>query len=164
MGTDGLIVRPFLITDGIMFEIIFYNSTNAPNTINKTLTGGKSVVGLANNVSLISPNIVVRDAEYTAYNYAYIPTYKRYYFVTGVVNDGNGKVALSLKCDVLQSFADAIKRARGIVVSSDTGNGYLSTHNGIYDTRPIFTRTEFSNSVFNETGSLIMVTLKGKVS
>lgn len=147
-----------------MLEIIFYNSSNAPNTINKTLTGGVSVQGLANGVSLITPNIIVRDNDYTAYNYAYIPTYKRYYFVTGVVNDGNGKVALSLKCDVLQSFADAIKRARGVVVSSDKGNGYLSTHTGTYDTRPVFTRTEFSNSVFSDTGSLIMVTLKGKVS
>lgn len=147
-----------------MFEIIFYNSTNAPNVINKTLTGGKSVQGLASGVSLIVPNIVVRDADYTAYNYAYIPTYKRYYFVTGVVNDGNGKAALSLKCDVLQSFADAIKRARGVVVASDSGNGYLSTHAGTYDTRPVFTRTEFSNNVFSDTGSLIMVTLKGKVS
>lgn len=147
-----------------MFEIIFYNSTNAPNVINKTLTGGKSVQGLASGVSLSAPNIVVRDDECTAYNYAYIPTYKRYYFVTGVVNDGNGKAALSLKCDVLQSFADAIKRARGVVVESDGGNGYLSTHSGTYDTRPVFTRTDFSNSVFSDTGSLIMVTLKGKVS
>lgn len=147
-----------------MFEIIFYNSTNAPNAINKTLTGGKSVHGLANGVSLTTPNIVVRDADYTAYNYAYIPKYKRYYFVLGVVNDGNGKVALSLKCDVLQSFADAIKRSRGVVVASDSGDGYLSTHSGTYDTRPVFTRTEFINDVFSETGSLIMVTLKGKVS
>lgn len=147
-----------------MFEIILYNSTYAPNVINKTLTGGKSIQGLASGVSLITPNIVVRDTEYTAYNYAYIPTYKRYYFITGVINDGNGKVALSLKCDVLQSFADAIKRARGVVVTSDNGNGYLSTHSGTYDTRPVFTRTEFSNSVFSDTGSLIMVTLKGKVS
>ena len=64
-------------------DIIFYKSTNEVNSFPKSLTDGVTISGtLRSECDILNPVI-----EFTGigvdipYNYCYIPTFKRYYFI-----------------------------------------------------------------------------------
>lgn len=102
------------------------NSTNDPSLDN---VSGLEVTGkIINNCSIITP---VVELEYGGvnnvqdYNYAYIPKFKRYYFITNATFD-NSKWLISLQCDVLASFRNSIMMSSQYVVRSSVNyNPYL---------------------------------------
>lgn len=53
-------------------------------------------------------------------NYAYIPDFNRYYFVTDIVSVRSGLWLFKLKCDVLMSFKDDIYDLECIVARNET--------------------------------------------
>ena len=67
--------------------------------------------------SIIDPSILVEDLDdyITDINYAYIPEFGRYYFITNIESVRNHLWRLSLHVDVLHTYADGIRANSGII-------------------------------------------------
>lgn len=80
------------------------NSTKQP-----TGTGTQFSCYLKEPTSVVSPVIVIETTSNTFpdYNYAYIATFGRYYFITDIISDGN-LWTISLQTDVLATYKSAI--------------------------------------------------------
>lgn len=93
-------------------NIIFYNYNGYSNKLNKTLTGGDTLSGDFNiNYDTSDTVIKLRISNDFNYNYCYIPSLERYYFVTVKEIYRNGIVLLSLHIDVLQTYKEKILAA-----------------------------------------------------
>ena len=124
-------------------DIIFYKSTNEVNSFPKSLTDGVTISGtLRSECDILNPVI-----EFTGigvdipYNYCYIPTFKRYYFITEARSIRNDILEISMHVDVLQSWEREILELHGIVdrcSPTHDDNGYINPiSTEIYDDRYI---------------------------
>lgn len=103
------------------------------------------------SVSVVDPVIeVAYSADIFNCNYAYIPEFKRYYYINEFSNVVNGIVALSLHVDVLYSFKDQFLQNSGYVDASlNYANFYLNDPNTpLQQNSDLFTVKSF-NSPFN---------------
>lgn len=84
-------------------------------------------------ISVIFPNVAISASSI---NYAFIPTFSRYYFVTNV-SFAHNRVIFTLKVDVLASFKTNILNSTQYVLRSaskwdlNVGDGYYPTTNNI---------------------------------
>lgn len=93
-----------------------YNNASAPNYVDKNISIVQSLTGvLRNPASVTDPVITIERDSSVGFNYAYIPDYARYYFVTGISMIGDKLLALSLHVDVLMTYKDAIRNMNAIV-------------------------------------------------
>lgn len=106
-----------------------YNNVSEKQCMGKTLINGTEFQGvLREQSSIINPVIRVQSTELPDFNYAYVPDFKRYYFITGIRNLSVSIWEISLSVDVLESFKDSI--SSNVVILSDTEttgkNNYIS--------------------------------------
>ena len=74
------------------------------------------------------------NKDWTQYNYAYIPDWGRYYFITDYKSDGGQKLYLTLGIDVLNTYKTAIKGCDATVIRQENaGINYV-----IDDKLPIY--------------------------
>lgn len=151
----------FLFTD--METINFYSYNGHPNTVNKQLDVFVAIEGdLRQTFDVLHPTVVIRKKPRPTFNYCYIPSLGRYYFVDRVSFEGNNAYRLSLRVDVLKTYENEILAATGRVRESDTPDPYISNRETVYKRTPNFEKVEFSKTgLLNENGGIIMVTLKG---
>ena len=96
--------------------IILYQNTSAPNYLNKNLTIIEELTGtLREPTSIVDPVITIERGSPLGFNYARIPDFNRYYYVTGISSVNNGLISISLHCDVLMTYSDNIKSWDAIV-------------------------------------------------
>ena len=91
---------------------------------------------LREDSSIIDPSILVEDLDdyITDINYAYIPEFGRYYFITNIESVRNHLWRLSLHVDVLHTYADGIRANSGIIERNE--NLYdLQLNDGLFKTR-----------------------------
>lgn len=88
------------------------NSTAQP-----TATGTGFTCNVLTPADITAPVIELSGTDLTGYNYAYIASFHRYYFVEGITYD-KGLWRLSLKCDVLATYKSAIGAASLYVLRS----------------------------------------------
>lgn len=82
---------------------------------------------IAPQITLIFPNGLLSPSSY---NYAYIPDFHRYYFVTDITFVQN-RVSYTLACDVLASYWDTLKETTQYVLRSASA-GDLSIVDALY--------------------------------
>lgn len=101
----------------------FYNSKIKKNEINKTLaTPIVKTCSVKDGITLEDPVIYMSyDISLLGLNYAYIPDFGRYYFVTGIEIDGK-TIYISLHVDVLMSFKNDILASMGTATRSNFYN------------------------------------------
>lgn len=109
--------------------ITLYSTGSEKNKIHKTLSSGLALTGtLREESSVIAPSILINVENPTSYNYAHIPDFGRYYYISDMVSVRNGLWRLYLKSDPLMSFANEIMAVP--VILSNTENvgqeSYLS--------------------------------------
>lgn len=148
-----------------MNEIIFYKYDGHIDTINKRLETPYNMTGkIHNSIDILHPSITVQydDTGVFPYNYCYIPDLNRYYFISGVTNDGGKKYILQLDVDVLKTYETEILAANGTVSENDGGEPYISNRTVITDVRPKYEKLTFTTpDLFDSDGTQIMVTIKG---
>lgn len=109
-----------------MATISLYKITDDSRVINKTL--GTAINGntpiqlyLRDDVNILTPEVSFPySATYAGANYAYIPEWKRYYFITDMYVTPAGRLFLRLYVDVLKTYASGIMAAQVNVMRSES--------------------------------------------
>lgn len=128
------------------FDIHLMKNTDPYNKIWKTVDpeAGTTVSGeLKENCTIVDPVITIQySGAFIDYNYAYIPTFGRYYFIKNAETPSNGLWTLTMHTDVLMSFASSILNSPATVSrSSNNFNMMLNDdHYGIQENPYIFTK------------------------
>ena len=143
-------------------EIRLCNNNSEKNKINKSITAGITLSGtLRNSSNVVTPTIIINIENPTIYNYAYIPEFKRYYFITDYISVRTGIWQINLKSDVLMSFKDSILASRVLVNKSESnGNNYLSGSNWVSNCKAKTDIISFSGGLLND-GQYILITAGG---
>ena len=146
-----------------MVTINFYSYNGHPDTVNKVLGSPTPIDGaLRQDFDILHPVFTLKKTPLPAFNYCYVQALGRYYFVDRVEYVGNNTYELSLRVDVLKTYETQILAATGRVSERDNPNPYISTRETVFDRQPNFEKVPFANTgLLNETGGIIMVTLKG---
>lgn len=146
------------------------------NKLNKTMTDVASyscVVkragdvgsggGRGSGINVMAPVVTLKAGdEVFGKNFAYIPNFKRYYFVRSIEIAPNGLYTLELAEDVLMSWRDDIKNCEVMLArSADFRNYYLADERLPITQRSLTWNKPFSNSPFNEVTFDAIVTFIG---
>ena len=139
-----------------------YNYNGEPNRVNKTLQENEEYTGVLNStVNILEPVIRFRTRNVVTFNYVYIESLKRYYFVSEIRQDGD-VCTVYLRTDVLMTYKDKILDSTGTLTKGATVNGYASNRSNTYDLRPKLKKLDFPNmGLFSDSDNIIMVTIKG---
>lgn len=107
-------------------EIKLYKVNNSPIEMNKTLTNEITVNGrLRAECSVENPVIELEySSSLTSYNYAYIPEFRRYYFIEPPVYSGK-YLTFTMKEDYLYSWKNDILSSQGTATRSNYGNNTI---------------------------------------
>lgn len=147
-----------------MIEAIFYKYNGKYNALPKTLGEGTTLPGLLRDTcDRATPTLTVRSASpMFDFNYCYIPTFGRYYFIDRIDVQSNDTYRLTLSVDVLQTYHKQILSSDCTVNYSVSPNPYINNRANMYDVRPQLKKIDFENkNVFDKEGTIIMITLKG---
>lgn len=130
-----------------MVKITLYTTTSQSNSINKTLTNATDFeVRLKDQTE--RDNLVVKlksDVTLNDFNYAYIPEFKRYYFINSIEFYPNGIYILTLQIDVLETYKNDILNGKGEILNIDT----------------VIEQYKSSVTLPNDQNNIIMVTIGG---
>ena len=147
-----------------MIKIKTFIYDGKPNAVNKTLQENEEYTGVLNaTFNVLTPVVRFRTRTPVSFNYVYIESLNRYYFVSEKQQDGD-ICTVRLRVDVLQTYKEKILASSATLTKGENVNKYLSNRSNVVDVRPQFRKLDFPNkNLINETGSIIMVTIKGNV-
>lgn len=147
-----------------MIKIKTFVYDGEPNRVNKTLQENEEYTGVLNaTFNVLTPVVRFRTRTPVSFNYVYIESLHRYYFVSELTQDGD-ICTVRLRVDVLFTYKDKILATGATLTKSENGNKYLSNRNSVYDVRPNIKKVDFPNqNLLNRDGQIIMVTIKGNV-
>ena len=143
--------------------IVFGNTSDEYNKLNKTFDNQYSIEGvLRNETSVTHPTILIDTYNPSSYNYMYIPDFNRYYYITDIVSVRNGLWRVSGKVDVLMSFKQGINTCPIVLANTQTTmlDRYMT---GEMWKTLVKTKTDIINfpSGLNNTGEYILITSGG---
>jgi len=122
-------------------ELILYQTLDDENVINKDLVLKYTIsIKLKDNVGIINPVISLNDKntmDFNTCNYAYLPDFKRYYFIRSIENVSNYMWNLNLESDVLESFKNDILNSVVEVIRGVKQGEYYSTNTQVETIRDI---------------------------
>lgn len=132
----------------IATKIAMYNYSGDPRLVNKAIPTynpqGTNVLNayLSDSCDILYPQVTIAYNDNTVggnnpWNYAYIPGWGRYYFVTGYSTNSGGQLVVDLSIDVLKTYATQILGSDVTVVRwSGAGINYVRDDNlPIWQTR-----------------------------
>lgn len=97
-------------------KILLYTTNSANNTINKVLENEIEYdIKIKENTDIKLPMIILRSDDIILSNYAYIPKWKRYYFIERIELYPNDIYNIYLRCDVLETYKDEILKCDGFI-------------------------------------------------
>lgn len=144
-------------------NLTLYVNVSEKNKIRKNITAGETLSGtLRGESNVVSPVITINHANPTGFNYAYIPDFKRYYFITEMTAVRTGIWSLKFASDPLMSFSEEILNCSAILnETTKTGESrYLPGRNWITSCKTKTDIVSFSNGLLND-GQFILITAGG---
>lgn len=142
-------------------NIKLYNNSSDNRCIQKVIENEFSISGtLREETSIMSPVITIRNDTAIRYNYAYIPEFKRYYYITSVESIRTGIWKLYLEVDPLMSFKVDIL-ALNVVANKQSlavhGDEYIDDGSLVIDNLMFKSVYNFSTG-FNNNGEYVLIT------
>ena len=130
--------------------IVFYNVSDEPIKLSKTLTGGTTLTGtLRAPASVTDPVIVIEKNSFPTWNYAYISEFGRYYFITNITSVREDLWQIDMHVDVLMTNKTMIQSTYAFVArNQNTHNDELfdpllkTSSEMIYETNTFPTATD----------------------
>lgn len=141
-------------------DIIFYNTTSENNRVGKVLTNEKTLSGAFKSEVDVQNPIIEVSTDLMAYNYCYIPDLNRYYFINKVEITRNNFYTIFLHIDVLETYANEIKKLHVVISNSSGGNPYYNGYISGIDVRTDYETKQFENN-FEENGEIVLVAVYG---
>lgn len=140
-------------------DITLYQNISENNRVGKILINAQTFTGnLRQSTSIINPVIMLNADNPTVYNYAYISTFNRYYFINKIEAYRTGLFILTMSVDVLETYKTEIKGMLAIIDKNETvGNNYFNDGSFVLDSRAYNQIINFSNG-FNNNGEFILIT------
>lgn len=147
-----------------MIKIKTFIYDGEPNAVNKTLQANEEYTGVLNaTFNVLTPVVRFRTRTPVSFNYVFIESLNRYYFVSEKQQDGD-ICTVHLRVDVLFTYKDIILNSTATLTKSENGNKYLSNRSNVFDVRPNIKKVDFPNkNLLNTEGQIIMITIKGNV-
>lgn len=109
------------------FTATFYNCSDDPKVIGKTLTDGTVVESIVptDGCDLLSPTFVLDyNSNLTTCNYVVVGApFNRHYFISDMSIDIGKKIEIKCNVDVLETYADGIKASTACIVRSESVGG-----------------------------------------
>ena len=108
--------------------ITLYHTTSDINVVNKIFDTENSItINFKNIEDIDNPVITLTlDNNINNYNYFYLPTLKRYYFITKIEIINNNIYKITGHIDVLMSFKDKFLPLKAIIKRNENSfNSYL---------------------------------------
>lgn len=97
-------------------QIILYNNQSERNALNKTIVNPVTLDGnLRDESNIKNPSITVYATNPINRNYAYIPQFNRYYFISEITSIRNNVWRITLTSDVLMSFKNDILNSYAVI-------------------------------------------------
>ena len=147
--------------------IIFAYKQNSDNEhLNKNLTFVTIISGTFNH-SIGVKNINVDLQGYSLnFNYVYIPSLKRYYYVDSVEIVSADVTRLHLKEDVLMTWKSLIMQQKGLITRWQKGDTLQSSKNIVDNRLPLESTksVEFITPTATSTGSKVNITLNTNIT
>lgn len=107
-------------------EIRLYYTRNANNTINKVLENERVFqIKFKDVADEINPTVKIKEQGKLKVNYAYIPDFEKYYFVSDITIYPNTIHTLELEVDVLETYKEDILESNATVSRSNYSNEYF---------------------------------------
>ena len=146
-----------------MIKVTLHKYEGNRNIVNKKIVTGVEYIGaLRDETNVLYPVLTIRVSDVIKFNYCYIPKFERYYFIDSITYLSSDKATLKLSVDVLKSYENEILATVATVTQTDKPDKHSSNREIIYNRQPNFDKIEFPNkNLFNDTGTMIMVTIKG---
>lgn len=143
-------------------KINFYNCLDDYNKLNKTLSNKIELdIVLKERNNFINPNIILKNQITNfSYNYCFIPSFNRYYFIENIEILSNNLILLSLKIDVLMTYKNDINNSFVTIAESSE---ILNENKLNYDSEDIenITKIDLNNPFTGN--SDILITVNGNV-
>lgn len=152
------------------FELNLYQNSSEANRVDKTnyLTQLGTINGvLRETTSITEPVITLEMETVPTFNYVYIPTFDRYYFVTEINSIRYNLWEISLSVDVLMTYKDALFNLYAFVDRNEnTTNPMLIDKKRVIEQGVDIENVEIENIVFrnpaeNDSDIDIMFVLNG---
>lgn len=141
-------------------QITLYNNSSPTNKITKKITPVLEITGaLRGEADIVNPSIRIYAPTLPHFNYAYIPEFRRYYYLRNVRAVRNDMFDITLQSDPLMSFD--LSNVSGVVIETQSGgNNYLPARNWV---RMVKTKTDILNfgAGLLDTGEYILITAGG---
>lgn len=134
-----------------MFTIKFYKNSAEKNRLNKIdyLTDEVSLSGsLRGGTSIISPSFEIEYDSVPDFNYCYIQSFNRYYFVVNIISQANNLWLIQLSVDVLMSFKNKISQLDVILNRTADANYYnpeIADNKLPTEYKTVITKTNYPN-------------------
>lgn len=127
---DGLdYLLPYTLENPYVLDV--YQLTCERNQVDKSTLGSLSLLDtiygiLRDGIDVVNPSIIITYGTLPTFNYIYIPSLNRYYFVENVVAVRNNVYQLDLHVDVLYSFKTDILLQSGFISRNEnTSDGSI---------------------------------------
>ena len=139
-----------------MATLELYKVTNQPNELTKTLNDPVVLNG-AFRSEIDSIDVIVEiESDTYDFNYVYIPSLNKYYFLQNIVHVNQKIIRMQLHCDVLMTYKTDILASYGLVIQGGTINPYYSSIES--ESRQAIRRFTFPYK-FNNNGNYVLVTI-----
>lgn len=143
-------------------KIKLFNTISDTRKLEKTLTNEKEIQGVFKNAELEqTPRLYITGLDPTIYNYVFIESLNKYYFIVQKEYINNNRFVLYLKIDLLMTYKEQIKLIRATKVKGATGNNYLIGNNFPVEVKEEVEKIPFPNKPFNKSGSKLLTTISG---
>lgn len=149
-----------------MIDLTLYTTSSEPEEINKFLANNSNLSGaFRGEVSVLRPVILIEHEIPVAFNYAYIPSFDRYYYVDDMLSIRTNLWELHLRVDVLMSHRGGILNSMGIVADSESVAEDLYSSGPQWQTK-VKKKTDILpfSAGFSTTPYFILITAGGIVS
>ena len=142
-------------------QVEFYKTTDNARTVNKTLQLNKTInIIFREAVDEQAPFIIMNKSNVTGSNYAHIPAFNRYYFISKIENYTASLVRIYLTTDLLMTYKDIILNSP-VQITATEKPSYLS---GSLPTQSTISKRVVKSDVTLENKNSMILTTIGGIS
>lgn len=159
---DSILKTGFIVGSGSKptgSGILLCQNKSPAHQVKKDITKIAELTGtFRDSVSVINPTIRIEYNNPVGFDYVYISDFGRWYFVEDISMVRKNVMDVTLRADVLETFADGILSNKAIIdKSASKYNLYLNDDSLKMYQKPLIQQIEFPNALFTQNEWVLIV-------